>query len=66
MPISYRRMEKLMRASRKTYSESFGVHAILDEGHAVAERLAVEVGVLRLLIFLVLMFREAYCRAAYK
>lgn len=29
-----------------TYSESFGIYSILDQGDAVAERLAVEIGVL--------------------
>ena len=29
-----------------TYSESFGIYSILDQGDAVAEGLAVEIGVL--------------------
>jgi hypothetical protein len=34
------------KKKRKTYSKSFGIHAILDQRDAVAERLPVEIGVL--------------------
>jgi len=31
---------------RSTYSKSLGIHSILDQGDAIAEGLAVEIGVL--------------------